>query len=438
MRFESAARFVVLCVFPLLTGTATATAAAFRAGAATVDITPDKPQWLHGYGPRQSDGVHDRIYHRIVAMDDGRTLFFLVSTDICTISPAFYDATCRKLEKEAGIKAEQVWWAATHTHAAPEVGTSHVAKLFTKVLGDRYSHEPNAEYSARVQDRLIEGIKQARSRLEPARLGVGTGTSMANINRRGKNAAGKSILGVDPEGPVDRQIGLIRLDRPDGSTLALVANYAIHGTVLGARNRLISGDVTGVVAKYVESKLGAPLLFVNGAQGNVAPIYSVQADFESSHITEFNALLGNKILDANRSIRATTSGVTLGIGKTIVETPLRPGLDWPDEMADYGRTRDDGVKLVRIPICSLTINTDTVLWAAPLELFCEIAMRIRSQSPFPNTFYFGITNGTLLYLPTRQAYAEGGYEPAVSLFTDRAEKDFTSNVTAHLRQMGRQ
>ena len=63
-----------------------------------------------------------------------------------------------------------------------------------------------------------------------------------------------------------------------------------------------------------------------------------------------------------------------------------------------------------------------------MELFGEIAMKIRRASPFPHTFYFGLTNGSLLYLPTEQAFAEGGYEPSVSPFTAQAEQDFTAGV----------
>ena len=88
-----------------------------------------------------------------------------------------------------------------------------------------------------------------------------------------------------------------------------------------------------------------------------------------------------------------------------------------------------------MPIHSLIINSDTVIWAAPLELFSEVALNIRKASPFANTFYFGLTNGSLLYLPTKAAFAEGGYEPNVSPFTDRAEADFTSGVTQYLRRL---
>ncbi|MCA9410412.1 MAG: hypothetical protein KC944_04330, partial [Candidatus Omnitrophica bacterium] len=49
----------------------------FRAACVKVDITPETPQWLHGYGPRKSDGVHDKIYHRIVVMDDGSGPFVI-------------------------------------------------------------------------------------------------------------------------------------------------------------------------------------------------------------------------------------------------------------------------------------------------------------------------------------------------------------------------
>src|SRR5712692_5458886 len=94
-------------------------AAGFRASAVKVDITPSTPKWLLGYAPRQSTGVHDHLYHRIVAMDDGRTQFYLVSTDLCLFSPTVYDEFAEQLKKETGVDRVQVWWTVTHTHSAP-------------------------------------------------------------------------------------------------------------------------------------------------------------------------------------------------------------------------------------------------------------------------------------------------------------------------------
>jgi hypothetical protein len=96
-----------------------------------------------------------------------------------------------------------------------------------------------------------------------------------------------------------------------------------------------------------------------------------------------------------------------------------------------------GTELVRIPVRFLRIN-DSVLWASPVELFCEIAIRIRNESPFQHTFFLGYTNGWLGYLPTAEAFREGGYEPRTSPFTEKVERDFGEAVAAFLQGMPRQ
>jgi len=126
--------------------------------------------------------------------------------------------------------------------------------------------DSNPEYTQFVEAKLIEGLRLAREKLQPARLGFGLGFSTANINRRGKDVDGKVSLGLNPDGPVDRQIGLIRIENLNGGLIGLIANYAIHGTVLGPPNHAISGDAPGVAAQYVEEKLGVPMLFINGAE----------------------------------------------------------------------------------------------------------------------------------------------------------------------------
>src|ERR1035437_3480072 len=275
----------------------------FRASVVKVDITPDNSQNLLGYGERKSTGVHDHIYHRIVALDDGTTQFFLVSTEICLFSPTEYDSFSKKVQSKFGISPVNFWWTTTHTHSAPEVGPSGLDKIF---MGERYQHEVDAEYTALVEQKLIEGMKEAIQKLTPARLGVGWGFSQANINRRAKDIDGKASLGLDPDGTVDRRIGLIRIDKEDGTPIVLIANYPIHGTVLGGENLKISGDAPGIVSEYVEQKTGTPLVFINGAAGNLAPIYSQCSNFQTAHLGQFRVLLGDKILDANRKISTTT------------------------------------------------------------------------------------------------------------------------------------
>jgi hypothetical protein len=88
--------------------------------------------------------------------------------------------------------------------------------------------------------------------------------------------------------------------------------------------------------------------------------------------------------------------------------------------------------MIRLPVPFLQINNDIAIWAAPLELFCEISLDVRNRSPFPYTFYFGYTNGWLGYLPTKEEFAHGGYEAATSPFTDEAGEDLTHAVLTDL------
>src|SRR5258706_5649942 len=160
----------------------------FRAAVVKVDITPEDSQNLLGYGARKSTGIHDRIYHRIVVLDDGTTQIYLVSSDICEVSPSEYDAVAARAKAELGINPMNFWWAVTHTHSAPEVGPPGLGVTF---LGDRFKHEIDANYTPMLERKLIEGIREARQKLVPARLGVGWGFSQANINRRARDVDGK-------------------------------------------------------------------------------------------------------------------------------------------------------------------------------------------------------------------------------------------------------
>lgn len=404
--------------------------AQFRASVIKKDITPADAQMLLGYDARKSTGVHDPIFHRIIALDDGNSQFFLVSSDICEISPSLYDEVAEALYARFKIEPLNFWWTVTHTHSAPELGSPGLELVF---LGDRYQHAIDSNYTALVVQKLMEGIAEARETLVPARLGAGWGFSQANINRRAIDTDGKASLGLNPDGPVDRRIGLLRLDKEDGSLLALIANYPVHGTALGKKSLEISGDVPGIVSEYVEQKIGAPMLFINGAAGDLAPIYSVYPDPVSGHLNQFKVLLGDKIIEANKKIAAAEDKIRIITRSLMIETPRKPGLGWTDELSKYANIKS-GINMVKLPVYFLRLTDDIVIWGAPIELFCEVGSKIRDRSPFPFTFYFGYSNGWLGYLPSADQWKHGGYEVNdASPYTPLAERDLTESVVGYLQ-----
>lgn len=407
--------------------------AQFRAAVVTVDITPDSPKMLLGYSARQSTGVHDPIKHRIVVMDDGFKKFVLVSSDICVMSPSQYDHTAAFLQQQLQISPEQFWWSLTHTHSAPEVGVPGLPESF---MGERYKHDVDTAYTSFVERTLVDGVASALKQLEPASLGVGWGFSQANMNRRAVDASGTASLGMNPDAPVDRRIGLLRLSGTDGKPIALIANYPIHGTLYGADNLEISGDVPGIVSNYVEKKLGAPLLFINGAAGNLAPLYSVSKKVYGSKESELDQMcvfLGDKIMEANRNIGTAVSDIRLFTGQLVIETPMKEGLKWPNDLKNYTRTTANAKRLIRLPARFLRINEDIAIWSLPVELFCEISNEIRDRSPYPYTFYYGYTNGWLGYLPSDNEWKYGGYEiDVVCPYTPVVGRKVTESVLGYL------
>ncbi len=403
-----------------------------RAAAVKIDITPDTPQPMIGYAHRMSNGVHTPLFHRILVLDDGQTKTVIASTEVCLVSPAEYDRTAALVEKAHGIPPLHFFWTVTHTHSAPQIGPHGMTTVY--LPSRTTTSDYDRAYNEKSIRQLVDGIGAAIAKLEPARLGVGSGSSDANINRRERAANGSIVLGNNPQGAVDRHIGVLKLvKRTDNAPLAALANYAIHATVLGPKSLLISGDATGIAAAHVEEKIGVPMLFVNGAAGNIAPIYSVCPTPAEGRIDEFKSRLGDPILTALGAVVDFRDSLSVQSWEAVFETPRKTGLGWNDDLAAYTRTGADGLPLVRMPCRFLRLDKDILAWSAPAEIFCEYALAARASSPYAHTFFFGYTNGWFGYLPTAEGFAEGGYETTVTPFSPAVDEPFREFVRKQIR-----
>lgn len=421
-----------LLIFLFIASVIMCARAEFRAAAVKVEITPESPQMLRGYSPRMSTKVRDPLFHRIVALAKDDTKFVFIASDLCSLSPAYCDRVTGALAAELGLPVENIWWSVTHTHSSPYVGTPGVPGV---LMPNRFQFRVDPAYTEFVERRLTEGVREAMAKLEAAKLSIGRGYAEANINRRARDVGGEVRLGMNPAGAVDRRIGLLRVDKANGAPLALLANYAMHATVLGGTSTLVSADAPGAVAAHVEEKLGVPMLYLNGAAGNLAPLYSGRTEAEARVLDQFKVLLGDPILDASRRARTLDGDIRLRASRIIVETPKRPNIGWSEELRDYLRTDKDGSATLLVPVRFLRLSDEIVLWSAPMELFCEISNTIRDRSPFTHTLYLGYTGGTFGYLPTEAEYQAGGYEPSTSPFTASAAAHLSEAVNRHLREI---
>jgi neutral ceramidase len=383
-----------------------------RAGTARIDITPEKPVKMAGYGARTalSEAVHDPLSARVVAFENNGTRLVLVSSDLL----GFYNGTAEHFRKvilsEFNLEPGELFLTAIHTHDGPNL-----------TMDEEKGHPNNLEYTKALEARLIEVIRTAINNTGPVRIGAGVGYSPVGANRRElvfDSSGNSSIrLGRNPYGPTDKEVLVMKLAKPDGVVVASLFDYATHATCLGGKNLTISGDVIGLSEQFVEKILGEGVIApaFAGASGNIDPWFRVLPAFntEPGWIPEpvlLGTLLGEEVVHVFRDIGELSAG---GDIKTAFVT-----LDLP------GKARGELEIKKDCPPTPYNITAarvgDIAFIGLGGEVLTEIGMSIKAASPFKFTFVITHCNGAAGYLPPKHLYVEGGYEVESSPFAPKA------------------
>ena len=122
-----------------------------------------------------------------------------------------------------------------------------------------------------VQDKVVSVCALACERLEPARPVWGVGYAELAVNRRERAPDGTTILGWNPDAPVDNQITSLQFRRPDESVVATAVNYGCHPVTTGYDMYVYSADFPGPLRDVVRRVSGGEVVFLQGAGGNVLP-----------------------------------------------------------------------------------------------------------------------------------------------------------------------
>ncbi|CAN5879808.1 hypothetical protein BH24CHL4_BH24CHL4_10260 [soil metagenome] len=458
----------------------------FRAGIGRVDVTPPLTAPHAGWGAQthiQPDGVDQPLNVTALVVDDGSTMAAWVEFDLVIINSAETEAIRARVSQALGIAPDQVRVTVTHNHAGPPPSSWDWVKTGLEALQTYYRQLP--EYAAGAA--LV-----ARNSMAPAQLGVGTGASHVAVNRRESAPGGRIVTGVNPDGIIDPEVLVVRIDRAGGEPLASIVGYTMHPTTLGPTNRLISSDWPGHLKRTVESLTGTTCLFVQGATGNVGPGYEgFTADvevpeklgkmvgfeaarvyhslhlpartFHHDRVWESGAPLGrweaDLIDDPEPKVRIAVEYVTLPlIEHPPVETAgakVREVETRLNELRDAGAPADEveaatfltkraNMALTRsrfyagkteTPVEVNLLQVGPVMFAGTQgEPFVEIGLAIKQQSPFEHTWFGGYTSGWAGYIPTPDAYPLKGYEVETSPFTPDAAGALIDGTVALLKK----
>jgi len=386
--------------------------AGLRAGAAKIDITPEKPVNMSGYAGRKglSTGVHDPLSARAVAFEVGGKRLVLISTDIIGFYEEVGGVMRQAIQAECNLQPSELFLCGIHTHSAP-----------TPTLNRERGHANNVEYTEALKPKLVEVARKALANMEPVKLGVGVGSCPVGGNRRELRVTEKGessiVLGRNPYGTTDKEVLVVKVAKADGAPLAVLFDYATHGTSLGTANLTISGDVPGLAEQFVEKILGADVvapIFV-GASGNIDPWFRVLPKFneEPGWVPEpvlLGTFLGEEVVTVYRAIKQTNSADRIATNFVTLQLPAKP-----PEAGSTEKKRDS------IPL-NVTVARmgDIAFVGLGAEVFTEIGMAIKAGSPCERTFVITHCNGSAGYLPTKDVYVQDGYEVKSSRFAPQA------------------
>ncbi len=387
-------------------------------GTSQIDITPAPGVELSGFAARTqpSTGVADPLYAKALYLADGREKLLWLHCDLIgfdrSIVLSFRQWACEAL----GLTEHQVMLSATHTHSGP--CTIH--------LQEAGSYD--AAYVEFLQGRLRQSARAAMARTEEATLVAVEGRAELAHDRR-KTASSHT----------DPRIAALGFRRSDATFAAVVVNYPMHPVALGPRNRLISADVPGQAALAMAHQLpGTPTVLVtNGACGNLNPpaenVPCAQVQAWGEQIAQgITPLLRNGTAASAPRLRVVAQTVPLpldileidGISAFAQKALRNPGplAEWGDKyrkvvehwrsslIADARAGRVQTHQEAELFAVSLG---DVLLLGANAEVFSEFTDWLRRQTD-KRVYLVGYANGDLGYLPTRAAYAEGGYEVEVA------------------------
>lgn len=435
-------RFVLLAGLLLVTITSTVHAE-FRAGAAIVDVTPlTFPVLVNGsMTSGKAESVNTPLNARAIVVDDGRERLAIVVVDSCMMSRPFLDEAKALAASRTKIRPDRMLISATHTHsAAASMGC----------LGT----DADPVYVPFLREKLAEAIAAAEKNLEPARIGWGsidageyTATRQwvrrpdrlaedpfGNFTVRANMHAARNWDDVTgPNGPEDPELSLISLQTRDGRPLAVLANFSMH--YFG--DKAVSADYfglfcTGLKERIAVDKPGQPSfvgIMSHGCSGDIwRRDYSLPDGQRGEKVTidEYAGALIDRAKQAYDQIKYQDNA-TVAMAETRMtlnyRVPDKQRLEWAQRVVtEMGDRLPKNVREVyareqlllhekqstEIVVQALRLG-DMAIATTPNETYALSGLKLKLQSPMPQTMVIELANGGDGYIPPPEQHLLGGY-----------------------------
>lgn len=389
----------------------------FFAGAAEIDITPpigvDQTGFIGRPGP--SNAVHDPLAARALALKLGGRAVLLISCDVLALDDPTVQRVREAISAKHQLAASDIMLLTTHTHAGP-------ATVWLRDCG-----EVSPQYMEELRAKLVSVAGEALTEMRPA-----------SVAHAVKEVSGVSYNRRAAEQTIDRDLNLAAFRGEDGKMIAVLLNFPCHAVCLRHDNLSISADYPGALARMVAVETDCPVLFANGACGDINPIHRFTFDsllatarpladaaLAMLHEAEYQKPSKLRIMQKRMQLPLLPppSLEDLAEVEEHESAALRESLAAGDELsiqihrAMLGWVKDTRAGLIEenlitsLPAEAQIIALDDLaLCGISGELFNQLGLEVRRSLPGGQVMLLGYANGDIGYLAPREAYAAGGYE----------------------------
>lgn len=399
-----------------------AAATGWQAGLARTVITPTRPVSMGGFAQRDhpSTSVVNDLYVKALALtDDAGHRAVLITCDTIGFRANVAEQICTRIMQEGGLKRSEILLNSSHTHTGPSQSTS------PEPQGGQNQADARAlyEYTVWLQDQVVATALRSLTHMQPVTLAHATGVVKFPFNRREYTARGV-ILGVNPSGPTDRSVPVLKVTAGDGSVLGVVFGAACHNTTIPALDYAICGDFAGFAQQYVEEKFsGSVAMFMQGCGGDTTPYPTGSLDLARAHGAELGQEVERVLTGSGLHPVRGPLQTKLAYSELPLEAPM--SLAQIEEMARgpaMWKKASAAQLLVqyqsgivppthyRAPIALWQFGADLKLLGLSGEVVADyVALAQKVFGPV-NLWVAGYCNDVFGYLPNTRILQEGGYE----------------------------
>lgn len=392
-------------------------------------ITPPVGFSLVGYfHDRRSIGIKDDLYSISAVFDDGKEIFVVITCDLVWIDKKTVNKVRELVFEDLKIPHKNILIHATHTHTGPLISLPE-SSIYTKEF------YVGKSYIETLPFYIAGSVRIAWENREDVKIGFGKDTVEGiAFNRRYLLKDGRIVTNpflqkdkiVKSAGPVDKTVGVLKVENKKGQLKGLFINFALHPDTLG--ETLISADWPGLTRNKLMKKFpDMEVMVLNGPSGDINHLNPSDTETRSLSIGEkISTKLKKAVLKLLPEIKTKNSIHLKSFGKEIK-------LPYSEiSTAEYKKAVSDlkkklphdslqflisqqivnlekekkKEKEIRTEINGFSIGKDFLLLGLPGEIFTEIGMNIKKNTPFKNVFIAQNSNDHIGYIPSQKAFLQ--------------------------------